>query len=176
MPQPLSEWLTTQWPALAIAVGAVPPAALIWRALREKPARTGQRTGLWFVALVFTFFGPFSTVTPAWPVTDWASAINAEANFKDIWLAYVGMVVLSLSNVVDNLVRAYEDISTPAQFMVPIILAIDIIGLALGMWQYGSLSNGVLPYTTFQMFWTIVWITMIFSFFVELLIVVEGKD
>jgi hypothetical protein len=78
---------------------------LVWRVVERKPDRAGQRIGLWIVALVFTFYGPFSAAAPAWPPTVWAEAINAEKDFKDLWLAMIAMLLFSISNIADNLIR-----------------------------------------------------------------------
>jgi len=157
-------------------VAIVAAALLVSRALATRPGRVGQRVGLWLAALFFTFFGPFSAVEPAWPPGAWAAAINAEGDFKDLWLAMIAMLVFSMSNIVDDLLRSYGNISRFSQFFVPIVLALYFIAIVVGIARFGSLAGKQLPDATFQTDWLIVWAASVFGVFWEVWIATEEKD
>lgn len=167
-------WMTSPW--LFIVIVLILAAFLLaWRAVERKPDRAGQRIGLWIAALIFTFYGPFSAAAPAWPPTIWAEAINAERDFKDLWLAMIAMLVFSFSNISDNLIREYKEISKFSKFMTPILLAVYFGAIGIGMAQYKTFSGNVLTDGQFNAYWTIVWGATALGIFWELVIALECK-
>jgi hypothetical protein len=171
------DWLPSPWISIPVLVALAAAALLVWRAFTTKPARVGQRIGLWLAALFFTFFGPFSAAEPNWPLSAWASAINTEKDFKDLWLAMIAMLVFSVSNIADNLIRSYKDISTIAQFMTPVVLAVYFIAIVLGMIKYGSFAGTApLKEAVFETYWSIVWMATALGVVWEFFIALETKD
>jgi hypothetical protein len=168
-------WMTLPWivPSGAAAIFAL---WLFWVAFSKRPGRSGQRIGLWLAALFFTFYGPFSAASPAWPLEAWAREINNHGDFKDLWLAMIAMLVFSLSNIADNLIRTYKDISKFSQFLTPIVLAAYFIGIVLGMSRYSVLAAAKFDANTFETYWTIVWAATAFGILWELLIAIETRD
>jgi hypothetical protein len=164
------------WILLPICGGGLAAILLVWRTFAARPARAGQRIGLWLAALFFTFYGPFSAVDPAWPPTAWAAAINGEKDFKDLWLSMIAMLVFSMSNIADNLIRDYQQISVFSKVLVPILLAVYFIAITFGMTRYGVFSGNVLPSDTFDVYWTIVWSATALGIFWEFLIALETRE
>jgi hypothetical protein len=170
------EFAMTNWILIPVVVAVLAAILLIWRAFAARPDRAAQRIGLWLAALFFTFYGPFSAVDPAWPPTAWAAAINAEKDFKDLWLAMIAMLVFSLANISDNLVRNYRDISTFSKVITPIVLVIYFIAIVLGMTRYRYFAEYQLTSEGFYTYWTIVWVGTALGAAWELLIALESSD
>jgi hypothetical protein len=160
---------------LPAAVAALLFALLVWRALARSPVRLAQRLGLWAAALFFTFYGPFSAETPDWPAA-WAHEINMSHDFKDLWLSMTGMLVFSLSNVADNLLRSYAKLSNWCKCILPFILLIYLVGIVLGIAAYHNFNDKTLDDTKFALYWEIVLCVTISGVVPELLIVAEVKD
>ena len=153
---------------LAIVVMSVVVAAF-----RRSHARAAQRLAFWGLALLFTFYGPFSSVQHQWPLYNWAWAINEHNDFKDIWLALIGMLVLSLSNTADRLLRNYARISQISQVLVPFVCAAYVFLIGAGMANYAEFSKAPLIPAMFDDYWTWCVTGLAIGAFVELLIVVE---
>jgi hypothetical protein len=94
--------------------------------LLESLRRASDRLAIWAAALVVTFFGPMSTVAPHWPLSDWAAKANAAVGFKEIWLALLGMLVLSTSNIFDNLVRNRGRLSYLTNLVLPWLILLNL--------------------------------------------------
>jgi hypothetical protein len=171
---PMPDW--SSWNAIPVLIGVIAIALLVLRAISKRPARVGQRIGLWLAALVITYFGPFSAADPHWSPTAWAAAINAEKDFKDLWLAMIAMLVFSLSNIADNLLRTYKDISTFSQGVVPVVIVLYILALIIGMYKYAYFEGKQLEAAQFGAYWTIVWVATAVGLFWEFLIALETKD
>jgi len=165
---------STVWIA-PTAVAALLFVLLVWRALAHSPVRLAQRLGLWGAALFFTFYGPFSAESPDWP-TAWAWEINNSKDFKDLWLSMTGMLVFSLSNVVDNLLRSYADLSSWCKCLLPFILLMYLVGIVLGISAYHTFSGQTLDPAKFALCWGIVVCATLFGGVPELIIVAEIKD
>ena len=168
--------MPSYWIIGPILAGLAAAGLLVWQALSKRPGRAGQRIGLWILALIFTFFGPFSAASFSWSPTAWAAAVNAEKNFKDLWLAMIAMLVFSLSNITDNLLRSYKDISTFSQFVIPIVTALYIAALSMGMFKYASFEGVQLGTEPFNNYWTLVWAGTALGIVWEFLIALESKD
>ena len=169
-------WMPSLWIVIPAAAAALAAVLLVCKALSTNPDRTGQRIALWLLALVFTFFGPFSAVPFAWPPTAWAAGINADKDFKDLWLAMIAMLLFSLSSIVDNLIRSYRDISKFSRFLTPIVTALYITALTIGMYKYASFEGVKLPDGTFYSYWTLVWVGTALGVVWEFLIALEIRD
>jgi hypothetical protein len=157
------------------AVAASLLALLVWPALARSPVRLAQRLGLWAAALFFTFYGPFSAESPDWP-TAWAWEINVAHDFKDLRLSMTGMLVFSLSNVADNLLRSYAKLSNWCKFLLPFILVIYLVGIVLGITAYHNLAEQTLDPTRFAGYWHILLGVVALGVLPELLIVSEVTE
>jgi len=160
--------------AAFVLVLLIIPQSRSW--VKARLARMAQRIALWFLALFFTFFGPFSSAMPDWSLTIWAQHVNAEKSFRDVILAMVGMIVLSASDVVDNLMRRYSQVSLFTQIFGPIILVAYFIAVASGIWGYSKVGLVEVPDDQFKLYWTIIWDILWFGVAVEVLIAVEDAD
>lgn len=108
-----------------------------------------------------------------WPLYSWAQSINQHNDFKDIWLALIGMLVLSLSNTADRLLRSYLKISKVSQVLVPFVVVSYVFLIGAGMANYGEFSRQPLSPATFDDYWTWCAWGLAIGAMVELLIVVE---
>jgi hypothetical protein len=136
--------------------------------------RASDRLAIWAVAFVITFFVPITTVPPQWPLWNWAVAINAKGGFKEVWLAWLAMMVLAGSNIVDNLLRNRSRLSLISDVVLPIVLGVDLLAMLFGFWwlpqfgEHGRLSDELLPWV-----WQIVEMGLLGGFLTELWIAAE---
>jgi hypothetical protein len=70
----MPDWMPSLWIICPVVAAVIAAGLLVWRAFATKPARVGQRIGLWLIAAFFTFYGPVSAADPAWPPYEWAAA------------------------------------------------------------------------------------------------------
>lgn len=83
------------------------------------------------------------------------------------------MLVLSLSNTAERLLRNYARISQISQVLVPFVCAAYVFLIGAGMANYAEFSKAPLIPAMFDDYWTWCVTGLAIGAFVELLIVVE---
>jgi hypothetical protein len=107
-------------------------------------------------------------------VWNWVVATNAKVGFKEVWLAWLGMMVLAGSNITDNLLRNRSRLSFISDVVLPIVIALDLLAMLFGFWwlpqfgEQGHLSDQLLPWV-----WQIVEMGLWAGFLTELWIAAE---
>ena len=162
------------WGIFLIGVAILLPFRRSRTWLRATVRRASDRLAIWAIAFVITFFVPITTVPPQWPVWNWVVAINTKGAFKEVWLAWLAMMVLAGSNIVDNLLRNRSRLSFISEVALPLILGVDFLAMLFGFWwlpqfgEHGHLSDDLLPWV-----WQIVEMGLWGGFLTELWIAAE---
>ena len=98
-----------------------------------------RRMMIWSVSLAVAFYVPISEAGIPYPLAEWEERITLAGKFPDVFLATVAMVVLSGSDLVDNVIaRKSHNIGAVNSGSAWIFMAIYMLFIMYGMPAYSS--------------------------------------
>lgn len=100
-----------------------------------------RRLLIWFLSLAVAFYIPVSEAGIPYPFGEWQSRIEHASKFPDVFLATVAMVVLSASDLADNIIaRKSSQVGGANTASAWTIIVIYILFILYGMPAYSSAS------------------------------------
>lgn len=109
-----------------------------------------RRMLIWLVSLAVAFYVPFAEAGLPLHYTLWKDNITAAHKFSDVFLATVAMVVLSASDLIDNIIARRSNTGIINVASAWALMAIYFLFVLYGMPAYSSsttlAAQGYLPY------------------------------